>query len=180
MTDQPLSAAFRGAPIVQVAYHVPDIEEAALDFSARFGWGPFFVVHHIGIEWCNYRGAPGVFDHSSAYGQAGPIMVELVQQNDDAPSAIRDMYRADQFGIHHQASFADDLDGELARYEALGFPIAMRALTTAGVEFAFVDTRPLLGHMLELYPAGKRLTGFYRMVREAAENWDGSEPIRRL
>ena len=107
-------------------------------------------------------------------------MVELVQQNNDAPSAIRDMYRADQFGIHHQASFASDLDSELARYEALGYPTAMRALTSAGVEFAMVDTRPLLGHMIELYPAGKRLTGFYAMVRAAAENWDGCEPMRLL
>lgn len=168
------------APIVQVAYHVPDIEAAVPVFAARFGWGPFFVMHHIGIEWCQYRGQPGVFDHSSAYGQAGAVMVELVQQNNDAPSALRDMYRADQSGIHHQATFAEDMDAELARYEAMGFPTAMRALTTAGVEFAFVDTRPLLGHMTELYPPVRRLTRFYDMVREAAEGWDGSEPLRRL
>lgn len=166
--------------IVQIAYHVPDIDAAARDFSARFGWGPFFILRHIPLASCTYRGAPGAFDHSSAYGQAGPVMVELVQQHNDGPSAVRDMYGPAEFGLHHMASFTDNLQDSLDRYAAAGFPTAMRALSKAGVEFAFVDLRATHGHMLELYEPSRPLAGFYKMVREAAENWDGSDPVRDL
>ena len=90
--------------IVQVAYHVPDAETAARSLTKLYGWAPFFVLHHIGLESCTYRGQPAFLDHSAACGQAGPIMVELNQQNGgDYPSVFRDMYRADQTGIQHQA-----------------------------------------------------------------------------
>ncbi len=166
--------------IVQIAYHVPDIEAAARQFSELFGWGPFFIFRKIPLAHSSYRGKPMPFDHSSAYGQAGEIMVELIQQNNDAPSAVRDMYAPDEFGVHHAARFADDLDGEVARYEAEGYPVALRAGTETGVEFVMLDTRPLLGHMLELYPPSAALTSFYAMVRQAALEWDGRDPVRNL
>ena len=59
---------FRKYPVRQVAYYVPDVREAAKAHSANFGSGPFFVAEHIPISLCRYRGKPGVFDHTSAYG----------------------------------------------------------------------------------------------------------------
>jgi hypothetical protein len=171
---------FLHSPFVQICYHVPDVEAAARQFSELFGWGPFLVLHHVGIEQCIYRGKPGEFDHSTACGQAGPIQVELVQQHGDSPSVMRDMYTADQFGVAHHASFVDDMDKQLKHFNDLGFPTAMRAKTTAGIEFAFIDTRALLGYMLEIYPRGDIVMQWYHMVRKAAENWDGKDPVRLL
>ena len=54
---------------VQLAYHVPDAAQAARDFSRQFGWGPFYLMEHIPLAACVYRGQPAVFDHTSAYGQ---------------------------------------------------------------------------------------------------------------
>lgn len=174
------SSSFLLSPFVQVCYHVPDVEVAAKEFAEKFGWGPFFVIHHVEVDNVVYRGKPGEFDHSTACGQAGPIMVELVQQHGDAPSTIRDMFSANQFGIQHHATFADNMDEQLDHFNSLGFPTAMRAKTSAGVDFAFVDTRPLLGYMMELYPKSDVLLGWYDMVRKAAENWDGTDPVRIL
>ena len=138
--------------IVQVAYHVPDVEAAARSLTKLYGWGPFFVLHHIGLESCTYRGQP-----------------ELNQQNGgDYPSVFRDMYRADQTGIQHQATFVDDIDEELRRYNAAGFETAMRACTTTGIEYAFIDTRPLFGYMQEIYCSTDFLLGFYKMVQKAS------------
>ncbi len=36
--------------IVQVAYHVPDVESAARSLAKLYGWGPSFVLHHIERE----------------------------------------------------------------------------------------------------------------------------------
>jgi hypothetical protein len=169
-----------GHRVVQVAYHVPDVVSAAERFSRVLGWGPFFVVKHIPLTRCIYRDRVGVFDHSSAYGQAGDVMVELVMQHSNEPSAIRDMYAAHQTGLHHMACFTDDLDAELARYGRDGYPTAMYAQTSFGLPFAMVDTRRLVGHMLELYPRTDSLGRFYSMVKEASVGWDGAEPVRYL
>jgi len=85
MMTQP---AFMKHPIRQVAYYVPDARAAALQHAAAFGSGPFFVADHIPLTLARYRGKPGVFDHTSAYGQWGDVMLELVQVNSKEPSVF--------------------------------------------------------------------------------------------
>ena len=149
---------------VQVAYHVPDPEAAAERCAREFGWGPFVLLEHVALERSLHRGVPTAFDHSSAYGQAGDVMVELITQHDDAPSALRDRYAAHESGLHHVACFVDDLQAELERYRARGVA---------------VDLGATLGHMLELYEPGEDLRRFYAHVRRLAEGWTGERPVRR-
>jgi hypothetical protein len=165
---------------VQIAYHVPDPERAAQGFARSFGWGPFFLFEHIPLSRCVYRGAAAVFDHSSAYGQAGDLMIELITQHDDTPSVLRDLYARDQVGVHHMAHFVPNLAEALDRTRAAGGTIALDATTATGTSFAMLDTVRELGHMVELYEAAGELLKFYRHVRRAAEGWDGAEPLRRL
>jgi hypothetical protein len=165
---------------VQIAYHVPDPAATAERCAREYGWGPFFLMEHIALASCRYRDQPGVFDHTSAYGQAGDMMVELITQHGDAPSALRDMYAAHESGIHHVAHFVEDLRDALAEFRRRGLAIALEAHTTTGVHFAMVDTCATLGHMLELYEAGEDLRRFYSYVRHKAQGWDGSDPVRRL
>jgi hypothetical protein len=58
-----------------------------------------------------------------------------------------------------------------------GRPEMLYAETGTGVAFAMHDARPELGHYIEIYEDSERLRGFYDMVRSAAANWDGSDPI---
>jgi len=164
---------------VQIAYHVPDPAEAARELAKRRGWGPFFLIEHIPLASCLYRGAPAALDHSSAYGQAGDVMIELITQHNDGPSALRDLFAPHERGVHHVACFVDDLDAALAAQRASGYAVALEATTANGTGFAMVDTSRELGHMLELYERA-RLASFYELVREAARGWDGNEPLRRL
>lgn len=165
---------------VQIAYHVPDPVAAAERCVRDYGWGPFFLLEHIPLQWCRYRGAAAEFDHSSAYGQAGEVMVELITQHNDAPSVLRDLYAPDQTGVHHVACFVDDLAAALQRQRERGHAVALEARTETGVDFAMVDLSVTLGHMLELYEPGADLRRFYAHVRKCADGWDGSRPVRRL
>lgn len=165
---------------VQIAYHVSDPETEARRCATEFGWGPFFLMEHIPLSECRYRGHAARFDHTSAYGQAGEMMIELISQPDDSPSVLRDLFRAEQRGIHHVAHFVPSLPAALSEFEARGVAIALEAATTNGVRFAMVDTSPALGHMLELYEPVSALQRFYKYVRRAAEGWSGDEPVRRL
>lgn len=164
----------------QLAYAVQNVEAAALAHHRRFGSGPFLVLRHIALISSTYRGVEQPFDHSSAYGQWGGIMVELVQQHNPEPSAVHDMYPhgSGREGLHHAALFVDDLQAAIVRFEAEGMPLAQLSVTQTGTAFAFIDAREQMGHMLELYEPTPQLTGFYDFVAKAARDWDGCEPVR--
>jgi len=165
---------------VQIAHHTADPERAARKCAAAFDWRPFFFFEHIPLAYCRYRGRPAEFDHSSAYGQAGQLIVELIRQRNDGPLALRDRFAPTATGVHHVAHFVPDLTAAVAGFRELETTIALEARTAGGVHFAMIDTSAELGHMLELYEPVADLARFYAFVRRAAENWDGSDPLRRL
>ncbi|TAD85425.1 MAG: hypothetical protein EAY70_00710 [Sphingomonadales bacterium] len=166
----------------QLAYKVNDLAAAAAAHHRTFGSGPFFVLRHVALASSQHRGTPRPFDHSSAYGQWGSVMVELVVQHNPDDSALHEMFPhgSGREGLHHAALFVDDLDAAIARFASEGAPLAQLSVTEGGTAFAFIDTRASLGHMLELYEPTPQLTGFYDFVAEAAKGWDGRELIREL
>ncbi len=163
--------------VVQIAYLVDGVRAAALRHSEQFGSGPFFVAEHIPLEWVVHDGRPALFDHSSAYGQWGDIMVELVDVHAAEPAPLAAALRSGRAGLHHVARLADDLDVEAAHLAASGCAQVMLAATARGQRFAFHAT-PDLGHLLEIYEPSDGLLGIYRGVARAAEGWNGSQPIR--
>lgn len=166
-------------PVVQIAYLVDDVEEAAHRMATTLGAGPFLIGESIPLSHCLYRGEEKPLDHTNACGQWGEMMMELVQQNNEGPSAFMDMYRPGEQVMHHVATFVDDFDAEVERYASKGFEAANIATTEAGaIRFAYIDTRPALGHMVEFYEDTDAIRGFYAMIREMSEGWDGSEPVR--
>lgn len=169
-------------PVRQLAYYVPDMEAAARAHSAAFSSGPYLVFRHVPLTSSLHRGVERAFDHSSAYGQWGEVMVEFVELHSDEPSAISDLFPAGsgRYGLHHTAIMVEDLATAIACFEADGMPLAQLSKTAVGTEFAFIDASARLGHMIELYEASEGLSGFYDMVRAAAQGWDGSEVIREL
>lgn len=150
-----------GGP-VQVAYAVDDVRAAAASWAAEQGAGPFFVREHIPV-------ADPTFDHSSAYGWWGRVMVELVCVHEPAELAGQ--------GLHHVAYFVDSFAEATAELTGRGWPAVLS--TTAGTtNFAFHDARAELGHLVEIYEGDDRLRGFYAMVEAAADGWDGTDPVR--
>ncbi len=180
-----IGEAVLGAP-VQIAYAVPDAVDAAKHWAQRFGAGPFFVRAHIELRTVVYRGRPSSFDHTSAYGQWGAIMVELVEDHGPDPNVISELVPPGASRLHHLAWLVDEGDGPgglAATVESLaaqGMTEAMSAETSGGLPFRFVDAVDRLGHFVELYPAAPRLVAFYRQVADAAVGWDGSNPVRLL
>lgn len=160
---------------IQNAYYVKDIDAAIERFHRLWGIGPFLVRRHIVLAEVKYRGRPSRLDISAAYVQAGPIQVELVTQHDDTPSAFRDAYAAHQEGFHHVAVLPEDYDALIASYAKQGFPVATELRTASGRGAAYVDTRPMLGHMVEIYHVSEGLKALYREVERAAETWDGRQ-----
>ena len=167
-------------PIVQIAYFVEDIEATAHKMHAVFGAGPFYILRNIELASAKHRGVDCPFVHSSAYGQWGDIMLELVQQESVGPSPFRDLYAPGEEGIHHTATMVENLQSAYQHYEQLGYPLATQSVTQTGTEFAFMDATQSLGHFIEVYERTPQLEGFYTMVKQASENWRGAPLITEL
>ena len=165
-----------GSPLerpVQVAYAVTDVAAAAARFAASTRAGPFFVIEHVALSEARVNGRPGTFDHSSAYGQWGEVMVELVEEHSD-PRLVTPP------SIHHLAYMVSDLRAAVAWCVGNGWAEALFARTIGGQEFAFCDARAELGHLVEMYEPSERLLGFYAMVAAAATGWNGADPVRMI
>jgi len=163
--------------IVQTAYVVADLDAAILRWHRAFGVGPFIVRRHIRLTQTFYRGQPMPLDISAAHVQSGDMQIELVCQHNPEPSAFRDMYAPGEEGIHHVAMFPQDYADTVAHYEAAGFPLATELVTGEQRGPAYMDTRSLMGHMLEVYRVNDSLHAFYRLIADAARDWDGRELV---
>lgn len=167
-----------GAP-VQIAYAVEDAAAAAERWARELGAGPFFLAEHIPVTDVVYRGSKSVFDHTSAYGQWGDIMVELVQDHGTTPSVVRERFSTGESGLHHMAFFVEDLGSATKGLIDQGVELAMSACA-GETRFHFHDALRQLGHFVELYEATDNLVAFYRQVRVASIGWDGADPVRRV
>lgn len=167
-------------PVAQIAYHAPDIVIAAEWFAKNLNAGPFYLFEHIRLQRSAYRGTPAQFDHSSAYGQLGDLMIELIHQHGDDPSAIRDMYDASSEGLHHLAVFVDNIDAALKSAFDDGMPCALDAVTGDGIRFVMADARSRYGCMLEFYEPREALMGFYAFIKRKSLSWNGEDVLRRL
>ena len=164
-------------PPVQIAYAVSDIYKGIDKWISDFGAGPFFIAEHIPIKNVIYRGHPSELDITVAYGQWGEIMIELVQDNGEGPSIIRDLYPPQKSGLHHLAYFVNDMDLVSAKLEEEGYVLAMSGQAGEN-RFQFFDAISEMGHFLEIYEPIESLKYLYERVRSASINWDGSDPLR--
>jgi hypothetical protein len=157
------STGLRLGPPVQIAYAVSDVHAAAAVWQERQGAGPFVISEHIPLASARVHGVEGpgtAFDHSSAYGQWGELMVELVHEHTPPLGATT--------GLHHMAFFVDSIEETASALKAASYPEVLGASTASGMAFAFHDARADLGHFIEIYTPNERILGFYAHVRSLA------------
>ena len=162
----------------QNAWVVDDLEAAMTRWSSEMGVGPFFVTEH-GAQFSNvlYRGEPSELYMNVALAQAGPLQVELIQPV-SASCAYRDSVPAGTaMGFHHMCVWTHDIDADTEYFAGLGYPAANSAETGA-IRFAYYDTRPLLGCMLEVVEKKPAVEATFARIAEVCADWDGSDPIR--
>lgn len=166
--------------IFQNAWVVEDLETAIERWVDEMGIGPFFVAEH-GAQFTNlkYRGQPSELSMTVALAQAGPIQVELIQPTTDKPCAYRDSVPEGTTAFHHMCVWTHDIDADTAYFEALGYPAAN--IGKAGQAwFAYYDTRPLMGCMLEVVEYKPQIEAMFARIAEICRDWDGKRPVRTL
>ena len=164
---------------VQNAYLVDNLDEACTIFNELFGIGPFIGGTETVLENHVYRGQPAEpIRLRGVFVQAGELNIELIELLSEGTCAFRDMIEAGgQRGIHHCAIYADDYEAEKRRFVGAGFDVVSE-FDILGSKICYIDTRPLLGHMLEVYPEMPLIRGMYAQAREAGHRESGKAEIR--
>lgn len=169
--------------VMQVAYVVEDIRAAMPLYQRRLNLGPWFLFEHFEFRWLRYRGEPARIDVTLALANSGGMTFELIQQNDDEPSAYRELVERRGYGFHHLAVAAPPADYEttLAGYRAQGHDLVFEAEVGVGARAAYVDTTRDLGGMLEIIEVTPPVEWLFTHVQQASVGWDGStQPVRVL
>jgi hypothetical protein len=174
----------RLGPVMQLAF-VPTDFDAALDYWIRdVGVGPFFVWEHIAVDDLRYRGERVNPDFSVALAQWGDVQIELIRQDNDAPSIYRD-WNSD--ALHHIQLAVEDYDAAVRVCEEAGFGAAMAGrglLGSPDLRFAYHDLGRFgpAGFVEFAWRPPGAAGALERMnrMKAAAQDWDGSDPIRPL
>lgn len=148
-----------------------------MHWATHLGVGPFFVLPHVQFDECRYRGNPAEIDMTVAIAYSGEYQIELVQQHNNTPSIYTDFLANNEPGLQHVGTLVDDLDTTLDSHQWRS-KILQDGTTAAGQRFAYVDTVQHNGTMLELIEADDAMKKSFAYMRDAAANWDGSDPIR--
>ncbi len=169
--------------IRQNGYVVHEIEAALDHWTNVLGVGPFFYMEQVKVDDLRYRGQPTNAQASIALANSGELQIELIQLRNDAPSMWRDFLEAGHEGLQHFAYWMDTpaaMDAALERAAALGYEIGQSGTVGENGRFVYLCTEAHPGTVVELSEACGWKAEFFRKVAKAAENWDGSDPIRSV
>jgi len=167
--------------VLHTSFVVKDIYESIQGFLDLYGIGPWFVFEHYPMKDLKYRGSPAALDFTVAVAYSGGMAVELIQQNDDGPSAYKDVVSERGYGFHHFALASYDFDRDLAHYRQHGLAVVNEGASPAdhgGGRAAYVDTSAKLFGMTELMEIVPELASALTEMQATAANWDGTDPIR--
>jgi catechol 2,3-dioxygenase-like lactoylglutathione lyase family enzyme len=168
--------------IRQAGYVVPDIEAAMAYWSDVLGIGPWFYNERVPIRNYRFRGQSYDVHNSVALANSGPLQMELIQTRNAVPSMYREFLEAGNVGLQHVAYWTQSYDADLARLVAEGFQPVMSGEVGEKGRFVYFDQAAHPGQhpgtVIELSEVAGPKGKLFDLIRAAAEDWDGRDPIR--
>jgi hypothetical protein len=166
-------------PVMQNGFVVPDLEAALEHWTRVLRVGPFFVFEHVDFAQIWHRGRPVTdIDLTVAIAYWGDMQIELIRQRNDVPSIYTEFAARQSGGLQHMGVITESVERDLARLAVQQIEPIRYGSTRAGMRFAYVATDQHPGGMLELIESNPGLLRFFDKMRQAAQQWDGKEPVR--
>lgn len=166
--------------IRQYGYVVDDAEEAMKFWVETLGVGPFYYRPRIVTEF-TFRNTVGELEVSVCLAQSGSVQIELLQQHNRTPSLLNEFTNAGRTGLHHVAFWTTELDRDVAEYAAQGKQPIQTANPRGGANrnCFFLTGNPNC-YAIELSEVSGAKGELFAQVANAAEAWDGQDPVRWL
>jgi methylmalonyl-CoA/ethylmalonyl-CoA epimerase len=162
--------------VTQLAF-VPSDFDATLKFWLEtMGVGPFHILK-ARIETAKYRGQATVPEVTTALGYWDDMQIEIIRQDNAAPSLYREWREAGGEGLHHVCVETDDFAGAKAIAVAAGAELIFDA-DFFGTEWCYFDTGGGPGTIVEIIRQSPEVAGLMKKIRDSQRGWDGTDPIR--
>jgi len=165
-------------PIRQIGYVVTDLEKALASW-VEMGVGPWLVIRGLPMS-VRYRGEPCETTISLALSNSGEMQIELIYQHDETPSIFTEFLAANGPGYHQLAYWAEDFDVTMKSVADAGWPVVWAGGEGLGVRFAYVEPPNSPATVVEISELTEAQAASAKFIRDAAANWDGSDPIREM
>lgn len=163
----------------QIGIVVRDIEAAMKHWAEVCGVGPWFYTDRLALTAFTYRGQRHDDIHVSiALANSGGVQLELIQQRCATPSMYRDFLAAGREGMQHWSSWPEDYDAVLQRALATGYAVGQAGDSPRG-RFVYLAAEAHPGTVIEMADPTPTRRRIFDAIRDAADGWDGSEPVRR-
>jgi hypothetical protein len=165
-------------PIRQIGFVVTDLDKA-LESWVALGVGPWYVLngqHQRAL----YRGEPCEVTLRIAFANSGDMQIEVIQQENDAPSIYTEFLSTEGDGFNQFAYWAEDFDAAVQNAQNAGWPVVWSGGENDGVRYAYAAPPAGPASIIEIMELNEATTGLAEFVRAAADGWDGNDPIRSL
>jgi hypothetical protein len=167
--------------VVQVAYLVPDVDEAMRNWLEQLGVGPWTCIRNIELD-AVYAGQACQLRLHEALAYVGELQIQLVHSLNapEEPTPFRAWIETGRFGMHHMAYFSQNIDADVARAEAQDFERTCEMRSKDGHRYFYCRSMRMPDvyiEFLEVYPL---LTQIFEEGIADAARWDGTDPIRNI
>ncbi|MBL6954144.1 MAG: VOC family protein [Alphaproteobacteria bacterium] len=161
----------------QMGYVVKDIDAAMRHWIDVCQIGPWFYVDKLVVQDFTYKGQPSDPHLSIALANSGDVQLELIQQRDDSPTLYQDFLNAGNEGLQHFSTWPENYQEIYREALAAGYTVGQEADSPRG-PFVYFEQEGHPGTVIEMAEMTEGRRRIFDGVREAAVDWDGSDPIR--
>lgn len=164
--------------ILELCQVVRDMDRALEHWVNVMGAGPFYTFDIPPLPGQKYRGQPTDVALRIAFGFSGGLLIELLQQLNEAPSVFQEMLDTHGEGYHH-VLLRMPFDEGAARFAARGYEMAFSGTMPSGDRFAIFDSRKDNGGYIELMDMSPPMWEPIEAIHRAHVGWDGKTDPKR-
>ena len=173
-------------PVFQIAYVVKDMDAALAHWTGTMGVGPFYRFPlPLPFDWLRLdetaadSAAQAGMLGAVAIAYSGDTMIELITPG-ATPSPYTRFLEQGRHGVHHLGTIATDYDAQMAAARAAGIAVVMEGELPLS-RFAYLETDALWpGTMVEIIDMRPPMVELFDMIKAAAKDWDGKDPVRKM
>jgi Glyoxalase/Bleomycin resistance protein/Dioxygenase superfamily len=152
-----------------IGYWTDDLDAAMKQATDLLGVGPFTVIEHVGLGDFRFQGKPALLDHSAAFAQWGPVVLELNVVHDVRPAELRTALGIAPGAVSHTSWYTDDLVAEGEHLEASS--CALLTTSVGGAVANWFGGGSLFAHPIEIHRPTAPVLGMWSAVREASKEY---------
>ena len=152
-----------------IGYWTDDLDAAMKPATEMLGVGPFTVIEHVGPDDFRFRGQPAMLDHSAAFAQWGPVILELNLAHEVQPPELRTALGIAPGAVSHTSWHTDNLAAEGGHLSRAG--CALLTTSVGGAVANWFSGGSLFAHPIEIHQPTPPVLSMWAAVHDESEEY---------